>query len=274
MVGPCGWCPFPRRRRQPLADHRRHRRRRPLHRPRAPGHHGHSDHLGRHVGAHPVVSTAGRGHAGTKEHVMSWVSTLRTRRGPGDTSRTQRRPARRSRRWAAVGAAATVVASAGAVTALPAQADEVYPRPPSGTINLTGHGWGHGHGMSQYGAYGAADGLRASFGSSYSQASSFALNTTTWDKIAITEWRVVRPVLQPGVASKPVLQYVLSTGEVRTSPQVATGPQINITNLTTGLTKALNSSGSYTYRGEVRATLIGAPRAESLVPAAPLPMDS
>src|SRR6476620_3368128 len=237
MVGPCGWCPFPRRRRQPLADHRRHRRRRPLHRPRAPGHHGHSDHLGRHVGAHPVVTTAGRGHAGTKEHVMSWVSTLRTRRGPGDTARTHRRPARRSRRWAAVGAAATVVASAGAVTALPAQADEVYPRPPSGTINLTGHGWGHGHGMSQYGAYGAAlqgltwqqivdfyypntartaignhtirvnvtahlgnttrvapeAGLRASFGTAYDQAGSFELNSTTWDKIAIREWRVVRP---------------------------------------------------------------------------------
>ena len=272
----------------------------------------------RHVGAHPVVSTTGRGHAGTKEHVMSWVSTLRTRRGPGDTTRTQSRSARWSRRWAAVAAAGAVVVSAGAVTALPAQADEVYPRPPSGTIYLTGHGWGHGHGMSQYGAYGAAlqgltwqqivdfyypstarsaignpvirvnvtahlgnttrvaaaDGLRASFGSAYSESGSFALNTTTWDKIAITEWRVVRPVLTPGVASKPVLQYVLSTGEVRTSPKVATGPQVNITNPTTGLTKALNSTGSYTYRGEVRGTLIGAAGAETLVPVVALPMDS
>ncbi len=41
----------------------------------------------------------------------------------------------------------------------PAQAagtDELYPRPASGTYVLDGHGWGHGRGMSQYGARGAA----------------------------------------------------------------------------------------------------------------------
>lgn len=41
----------------------------------------------------------------------------------------------------------------------PAQAgttDELYPRPASGVYELDGHGWGHGRGMSQYGARGAA----------------------------------------------------------------------------------------------------------------------
>jgi stage II sporulation protein D len=33
---------------------------------------------------------------------------------------------------------------------------ELYPVPPGGILTLEGHGWGHGRGMSQYGAYGAA----------------------------------------------------------------------------------------------------------------------
>lgn len=40
--------------------------------------------------------------------------------------------------------------------AQPARADEVYPRPASGTVQLSGHGYGHGRGMSQWGSYGAA----------------------------------------------------------------------------------------------------------------------
>jgi SpoIID/LytB domain protein len=44
-----------------------------------------------------------------------------------------------------------------------AVSDEVYPVPPSGTYSIHGRGFGHGHGMSQWGAYGAAavDGLSA-----------------------------------------------------------------------------------------------------------------
>src|SRR6478672_1026231 len=42
------------------------------------------------------------------------------------------------------------------VTATPALADEVYERPASGVFDVQGHGWGHGHGMSQWGAQGAA----------------------------------------------------------------------------------------------------------------------
>ena len=54
------------------------------------------------------------------------------------------------------GVVAAVVGVTGLVAAAPAQADEVYPRPWDNTVTLTGHGWGHGHGMSQWGAYGAA----------------------------------------------------------------------------------------------------------------------
>jgi SpoIID/LytB domain protein len=38
----------------------------------------------------------------------------------------------------------------------PPALNEVYAVPPSGTFSITGHGFGHGHGLSQWGAYGAA----------------------------------------------------------------------------------------------------------------------
>ena len=222
------------------------------------------------------------------------------------------------RRLVATVATGAVLLAAGVATALPAQAEETYPRPPSGTMYLSGHGWGHGHGMSQYGALGAARqgrtwqqivdfyypntdrtsignplirvdvrahlanttrvvaeaGLRASFGSAYSQSSSFSLPHETSGGVAVKEWRVVRPALRPGVASKPVLQYVLADGSVKTSPQTPPGPQINITNPSTGLTRAIATSGAVrAYRGEVRGALVGDPGKEVLVPIAALPMD-
>jgi stage II sporulation protein D len=63
------------------------------------------------------------------------------------------------RSWArvlSVGVASTVVATIGLAAAAPSNAAETYPRPLDGTIKLSGHGFGHGHGMSQWGAYGAA----------------------------------------------------------------------------------------------------------------------
>jgi SpoIID/LytB domain protein len=223
-------------------------------------------------------------------------------------------------RRTAVAVAVVAVAASGLVGALPAHADEVYPRPSSGTLNLTGHGWGHGHGMSQYGAYGAAQqgktwqqivdfyypntvrtaignptirvevtahlgnttrlaaepGLRASFGTGFDKPTSFALPTQTSGGATVREWRVVRPTLKPGVPSKPVLQYVLSTGEVRTSPQTATGPQINFKN-DSGLTRAFagtSTSTSRVYRGELRGALVGPAGAETLVPIAAQPLDT
>jgi len=44
-----------------------------------------------------------------------------------------------------------------ALPATAARADEVLPRPSDGVFQIEGHGWGHGHGMSQWGAYGAAE---------------------------------------------------------------------------------------------------------------------
>jgi SpoIID/LytB domain protein len=65
------------------------------------------------------------------------------------------------RRYAAALAAVTVasgvalaalpVASASAVTA-----SQTFVVPANGVFNITGHGWGHGHGLSQWGAQGAA----------------------------------------------------------------------------------------------------------------------
>jgi SpoIID/LytB domain protein len=60
--------------------------------------------------------------------------------------------------WAAL--AGLVGGTALLATASPAHADitvsETYARPSGGVFKLLGHGWGHGHGMSQYGAQGAA----------------------------------------------------------------------------------------------------------------------
>ncbi|GAA1255156.1 SpoIID/LytB domain-containing protein [Oryzihumus leptocrescens] len=68
---------------------------------------------------------------------------------------TKRPGVRRSRLvGAAVVGAALALGSL--VTAGSARASEVYPRPYTGVITVAGHGWGHGHGMSQYGAFGAA----------------------------------------------------------------------------------------------------------------------
>jgi stage II sporulation protein D len=62
----------------------------------------------------------------------------------------------RARTMLSFAAAGTFIASATLVAAAPAGAVEVYPRPLDSTIRLSGHGFGHGHGMSQWGAYGAA----------------------------------------------------------------------------------------------------------------------
>ena len=56
---------------------------------------------------------------------------------------------------------ALVIGSSGAVlvpirAAQPPAVNEVYPVPPGGTYTIQGRGYGHGHGLSQWGAYGAA----------------------------------------------------------------------------------------------------------------------
>ena len=53
-------------------------------------------------------------------------------------------------------AALGLAAAVGTPAALPARADEVVDRPATGAVVLQGRGFGHGRGMSQWGAYGAA----------------------------------------------------------------------------------------------------------------------
>ena len=66
----------------------------------------------------------------------------------------------RARRWStrAVATLAGTALSTAALVALgsPAQAAEVVGRPADGVLQVSGHGYGHGRGMSQWGAYGAA----------------------------------------------------------------------------------------------------------------------
>jgi SpoIID/LytB domain protein len=53
--------------------------------------------------------------------------------------------------------AALAAAPLAVLPSTPANAvEEVYPRPSDGVFQVEGHGWGHGHGLSQWGAQGAA----------------------------------------------------------------------------------------------------------------------
>ena len=69
------------------------------------------------------------------------------------TSLTRRGTALLAVAMATAGLAVTAVPSARATSAATV---EVYPVTPSGDFTLHGRGYGHGHGMSQWGAYGAA----------------------------------------------------------------------------------------------------------------------
>ena len=73
----------------------------------------------------------------------------------------------RRRRAGSVGVSVLLAAVAASLVAAPAGASRAvsqsYTVPSGGTLKLSGHGFGHGHGMSQYGAQGAAkQGLTAS----------------------------------------------------------------------------------------------------------------
>ncbi|NYE02563.1 SpoIID/LytB domain protein [Kineosphaera limosa] len=76
--------------------------------------------------------------------------------------RSAGRPGYRTGRRLAAAAAATAIAATGTIGGIAlapsAQAaEEVVQRPESGSFTLAGRGFGHGRGMSQWGAYGAAD---------------------------------------------------------------------------------------------------------------------
>ncbi|MCU1693096.1 MAG: SpoIID/LytB domain protein, partial [Frankiales bacterium] len=60
------------------------------------------------------------------------------------------------RRTSLLASAALLGGLLSVLPALPASAEEVYDRPADGVFDVEGHGWGHGRGMSQWGAQGAA----------------------------------------------------------------------------------------------------------------------
>ncbi len=69
----------------------------------------------------------------------------------------QTRPARHRARTALTALVGLVGGFALTVAGAPhALAEEVYDRPADGVFSIEGHGWGHGHGLSQWGAQGAA----------------------------------------------------------------------------------------------------------------------
>ena len=77
-------------------------------------------------------------------------------------------PALRPKAGALVMAASLAAASLGLVAPVSAAEPEVYPVPADGVFRMQGSGWGHGRGMSQWGAYQAA-----STGVQYPQILSF-----------------------------------------------------------------------------------------------------
>ena len=86
---------------------------------------------------------------------------------------------------ALVGVVATAAVTV-TVLAPPAAAEDVYLRPASGNWTVDGHGWGHGHGLSQYGAQGGA-----SIGKTADQITAFYYPNTTKAVIASTAMRVL-----------------------------------------------------------------------------------
>jgi len=74
----------------------------------------------------------------------------------------------------------------GIATAPSAAAEEIYPRDADGVFAIEGHGWGHGHGLSQWGAQGGA-----SLGRTADQITAFYYPGTAKTVLANNEMRVL-----------------------------------------------------------------------------------
>lgn len=205
-------------------------------------------------------------------------------------------------------------ASLALVTGSAAHGAEVYPRPADGVLTIVGHGNGHGHGMSQYGALGAAQAGKtwqqivgfyypgttlgsignalirvrvASLGTSV-QAQPAAGLAVSWDlttsiplpekknNVVVTRWRLVPDTKVVGTKTKFVLQY--QTAASSTAWLVDSKGTVPLTgaflNTSTGYVDTFRGTTPVRYRGQVRGTLIGDPGVESLVPVVALPMES
>ena len=125
-----------------------------------------------------------------------------------------------------LGLAGAMVASVSLVAAAPARAVEIYVRPLDNIVKLSGHGFGHGHGMSQWGAYGAAAVGRLSWRSILA----FYYPGTSLASIGNPTIRVRLDVVSHTTMYLPTpagLRFVAANVSLRTLPQVtATGARI------------------------------------------------
>ena len=137
-----------------------------------------------------------------------------------------------------------------------ARAEEVYPRPSTGAYALSGHGFGHGIGMSQWGANGAA-----ARGLTYQQILAFYYPGTTVSVVANSAIRV-RLAADAGsvrVSATAGLAAVLSSGVSTTLPAgatqwrlVQTGSGLQLQALRAGAWAAVALGGSTSIATPVR----------------------
>src|ERR687890_729511 len=136
-------------------------------------------------------------------------------------------PARRTALAATLGLLGSLVTSV--VSAAPASAEQVFERPASGVFSVLGHGWGHGHGLSQWGAQGAATlGLGA-------------------DQITSTYY----PGTARAVLADSPIRVLLQADEGRDT-QVYAASGLRVTDVATGKTEAL-PAGPTRWRATVDA---------------------
>jgi stage II sporulation protein D len=221
--------------------------------------------------------------------------------------------ARRSGRVLRLALVWAVVLAAGLVTAAPAQAEEVYPRPTGTTLDLRGHGWGHGNGMSQYGALGGAQAgatwrqilahyyqgtTTTSIGNPTMRVRVASLGSTvqaypaqglrvTWDLshssvlpttkngVTVARWRIRPAAKVSGTPTRFQLEYLPSGSSTWRYYATASVPLTGaFLNPSSGTVTTLRSGTKVVYRGQLRGTLIGSAGSETLVPVVALPMES
>jgi SpoIID/LytB domain protein len=102
-------------------------------------------------------------------------------------------------RAVSIAAASAIILATSMLAAVPVQADAVYPRPWDNTVTLSGHGFGHGHGMSQWGAYGAAQVGKLS----WQKILAFYYPGTALKKLGNTSIRVRLDAVGPGILYVP-----------------------------------------------------------------------
>ncbi|MDF2146461.1 SpoIID/LytB domain-containing protein [Knoellia sp. p5-6-4] len=208
-----------------------------------------------------------------------------------------------------------MAAAAGVVVGAPqaGAASEVYPLPYTSSWTVTGHGFGHGRGMSQYGALGAARAGKtwqeilgfyyrgttlgsignpmirvrvASLGSaveaypeaglrySWDMSTSWLLPTTQGGA-AVARWRMLPNAKVAGTATRVRLEYLPTGSSTWRYFATSNAPSVGaFLNSTSGQVTTRRGSDRLTYSGQVRTTLIGSAGAEALVPVVALPLET